>query len=142
MRQFLLKPSWIVLTVLVSRGRSPWCGPASGSCGGSTSVAAATRWSADVPPPRSARARCSAPTTRSTRPGPPAEWRSVEASGTYDTGAEVLIRNRSFDGAPGYHVVTPLVIADGTALLVNRGWIPLSPEGGSGPRRARAATAR
>jgi cytochrome oxidase assembly protein ShyY1 len=62
-----------------------------------------------------------------------AEWRNVEARGTYDAGAQVLIRNRSLDGAPGYHVVTPLVMADGTAMLVNRGWIPLSPEAGAAP---------
>ena len=62
-----------------------------------------------------------------------AEWRIVEASGTYDAGAEVLIRNRSLDGAPGYHVVTPLVMADGTAVLVNRGWIPLGPAAGVAP---------
>lgn len=54
------------------------------------------------------------------------EFRLVEASGTYDRDAEVLIRNRSLDGAPGYWVFTPLTLADGTALVVNRGWIPLA----------------
>jgi cytochrome oxidase assembly protein ShyY1 len=62
-----------------------------------------------------------------------AEWRNVVATGTYDTGAEVLIRNRSFEGAPGYHVVTPLVLDDGTALLVNRGWIPIATQAGEAP---------
>lgn len=62
-----------------------------------------------------------------------AEWRTIEATGTYDPTAEVLIRNRSLDGAPGYHVVTPLVLADGNALLVNRGWIPLSGQAGVAP---------
>jgi cytochrome oxidase assembly protein ShyY1 len=57
------------------------------------------------------------------------EWRSVTASGRYDGAHEVLIRNRSFDGAPGFHVVTPLVSAGGT-LLVNRGWIPLGGDAG------------
>ncbi len=52
------------------------------------------------------------------------EWRPVTATGRYDPDREVLIRNRSFDGAPGFHVVTPLVTEAGT-LLVNRGWIPL-----------------
>lgn len=61
------------------------------------------------------------------------EWRVLQASGTYDTAAQVLIRNRSYDGAPGYHVVTPLRMADGTALLVNRGWVPISPQVGSLP---------
>lgn len=61
------------------------------------------------------------------------EWRVLQASGTYDTAAQVLIRNRSYEGAPGYHVVTPLRLADGTALLVNRGWVPISPQVASLP---------
>ena len=62
-----------------------------------------------------------------------AEWRVVQATGTYDPAGQVLIRNRSFDSAPGYHVVTPLRLADGSALLVNRGWIPISTEVGKPP---------
>jgi len=57
------------------------------------------------------------------------EWRSVTATGRYDADHQVLIRNRSFDGAPGYHVVTPLVTGRGT-LLVNRGWIPYGDDAG------------
>jgi cytochrome oxidase assembly protein ShyY1 len=53
-----------------------------------------------------------------------AEWRPLSARGSYDTAATVLIRNRSLDGVPGYHVVTPIVTGDGTAVLVNRGFIP------------------
>jgi cytochrome oxidase assembly protein ShyY1 len=53
------------------------------------------------------------------------EFRIVEATGTYDRSGEVLIRNRSRGGAPGYWVLTPLILEDGTALAVNRGWIPL-----------------
>jgi cytochrome oxidase assembly protein ShyY1 len=52
-----------------------------------------------------------------------AEWRPLSAAGEYDDGATVLIRNRTLDGTPGYHVVTPLVMGDGTAVLVNRGFI-------------------
>lgn len=52
-----------------------------------------------------------------------AEWRPLSAQGTYDATATVLIRNRSLDGAPGYHVVTPLAMDDGTAVLVNRGFL-------------------
>lgn len=57
------------------------------------------------------------------------EWRTVTASGRYDAAGQVVIRNRSFGGAPGYHVVTPLV-TDGATLLVNRGWIPLGDDDG------------
>lgn len=55
------------------------------------------------------------------------QWQPVTATGRYDVGAQVLVRNRSLNGAPGEHVVTPLVLADGTAVLVNRGWVPLPP---------------
>lgn len=54
------------------------------------------------------------------------EFRMVEATGTYDRDAEVLVRNRSLEGSPGYWVLTPLILDDGTGLVVNRGWIPLA----------------
>jgi surfeit locus 1 family protein len=52
-----------------------------------------------------------------------AEWRPLAAEGTYDDASTILIRNRTLDGAVGYHVVTPLVLDGGTAVLVNRGFI-------------------
>lgn len=53
------------------------------------------------------------------------EWRAVTATGTYDTDHELLVRNRQLSGAGvGYEVLTPLVTADGTGLVVNRGWVP------------------
>jgi cytochrome oxidase assembly protein ShyY1 len=55
-----------------------------------------------------------------------AEWRPLSATGTFDDAATVLVRNRTLDGAAGYHVVTPLVL-DGEAVLVNRGFIPRGP---------------
>jgi cytochrome oxidase assembly protein ShyY1 len=54
------------------------------------------------------------------------EWRTVTATGTFDTSNQILIRNRTLDGAPGYYVLTPLRRADGTAVLVVRGWVPLT----------------
>jgi cytochrome oxidase assembly protein ShyY1 len=53
------------------------------------------------------------------------QWRNAEATGTYDVSQQVLIRDRSLGGQPGVHVVTPLRLSDGTALLVNRGFVPL-----------------
>ena len=52
-----------------------------------------------------------------------AEYQHVRVRGTFDDKDQVLIRNRAFDGTNGSHVVTPLVLDDGTAILVNRGWI-------------------
>ena len=50
-------------------------------------------------------------------------WRVVEATGTYDADAQVLVLYRTRDGAPGVDVVVPLVTDDGTAVLVDRGWV-------------------
>lgn len=53
------------------------------------------------------------------------EFHRVSVTGTYDPAGEVLVRNRSQGGAPGAWVLTPLVQADGTAVAVVRGWVPL-----------------
>jgi cytochrome oxidase assembly protein ShyY1 len=58
------------------------------------------------------------------------EWRNAEATGTYDASQQVLIRDRSLAGQPGVHVVTPLVLSDGSAVLVNRGFVPLGTNSG------------
>jgi surfeit locus 1 family protein len=50
----------------------------------------------------------------------------VELSGRYDGARQFLLDNRSFEGRPGYEVLTPLQLADGRWLLVNRGWIAFS----------------
>jgi cytochrome oxidase assembly protein ShyY1 len=54
-------------------------------------------------------------------------YRKVADTGRYDTDAEVTIPNRTFEGAPGRWVATPFLPSDGgPAVLVVRGWIPLS----------------
>ncbi len=59
--------------------------------------------------------------------------RPVILEGRYLTDDEVLVRNRSLGGAPGYWVLTPLVLSDGSgAVAINRGWVPFAgtdPEG-------------
>ncbi len=57
------------------------------------------------------------------------EWRVVSASGTYAFEETVVVRYRNRDGAQGIDVVVPLVTADGTALLVDRGWLETDPSG-------------
>ena len=57
------------------------------------------------------------------------EWRVVTATGAYDTGQTVVVRYRTRDGVQGVDVVVPLVTADGTALLVDRGWLETNPSG-------------
>jgi cytochrome oxidase assembly protein ShyY1 len=51
------------------------------------------------------------------------EWRIVSATGRYAVEDTVIVRYRTRDGASGVDVVVPLVTADGTALLVDRGWL-------------------
>jgi cytochrome oxidase assembly protein ShyY1 len=59
------------------------------------------------------------------------EWRRVTATGTYDTDNTVVVRYRTRDGASGIDVVVPLVTSNGTALLVDRGWMSTENHGGS-----------
>lgn len=56
-----------------------------------------------------------------------ATYRRVRAEGTYDAAFETLVL-RARDGVSGYHVLTPLVLTDGTAVLVDRGWVPIQYE--------------
>ena len=52
------------------------------------------------------------------------EWRRVTATGTYEAGSQVLIRDRSLNGEAGFNVVAPLRLADGRFVAVERGWVP------------------
>lgn len=51
-------------------------------------------------------------------------FRRVTLTGRYDRVAEILLRNRSLDGEPGSHFLTPLRQPDGLAIVVDRGWVP------------------
>ena len=47
----------------------------------------------------------------------------AQASGTYDTKTVVLYRNQVNDGRDGDDVLSALVLPDGTAVIVDRGWV-------------------
>ncbi|MFJ2178301.1 SURF1 family protein [Streptomyces sp. NPDC087851] len=69
------------------------------------------------------------PVTELTSPGhtvPRSDyWRGVTVTGTFDPAHEVVVRRRtSNDDRVGYHVLIPLIMKDGRAVIVNRGWIP------------------
>lgn len=53
-------------------------------------------------------------------------YRPVVVFGRYDPEHEVLLRSRSYQGQPGWHVLTPLRLDEERALLVDRGWVPYS----------------
>ncbi len=61
------------------------------------------------------------------------QWRTAGAIGTYDPSEQVLILNRSQNGVAGLNIVTPLILDDGRAILVNRGFIGLSETPPSAP---------
>jgi surfeit locus 1 family protein len=52
------------------------------------------------------------------------EYRAINASGNYDFSRQIVLFNQYFRGQIGYHILTPLVLSNGTAVLVDRGWIP------------------
>lgn len=127
MFRFVLRPSWVallLLTVLLAVG-----------------FVGLGRWQLDRLDQRraqnaliaAARDAGPVPVTEVLAGGQPvpraAVWRRVTATGTYDADDEVLVRGRSVDDRTGLLVLTPLVTADGTALLVARGWVPPSPGG-------------
>ena len=52
-------------------------------------------------------------------------FRPATATGTYDPAHEVLLYGRSSaEGTSGNQVLTPLRFDDGTAIVVDRGWVP------------------
>lgn len=50
--------------------------------------------------------------------------RPVLAQGTYRGDLQTAVLSRSVDGEPGVWVLTPLELADGSAIAVVRGWAP------------------
>lgn len=58
------------------------------------------------------------------------EYRPAIATGHYDFDNQVVIRNQvwiqSWGNEIGYTLFTPLIMQNGRAVLVQRGWIPLS----------------
>ena len=55
-------------------------------------------------------------------------WVPVEVVGTYLTADELLVRNRPYGGQPGFEVLTPLLLDDGSVFVVDRGWLPTGDE--------------
>jgi surfeit locus 1 family protein len=54
----------------------------------------------------------------------PQKFRRVEIRGKFLNKKNVFIGPRSYQGRPGWHVVTPLELSSGFRVLVDRGWVP------------------
>lgn len=56
------------------------------------------------------------------------EWqfRRLRLEGEFLHDKEVQVTGKPFEGTAGFHVVAPLLLADGRTVLVNRGWVPES----------------
>lgn len=54
------------------------------------------------------------------------EWLPAEVSGTYLANSDISLVNVSQNGIAGYDAITPMKIADGTIVLINRGFLPLA----------------
>jgi cytochrome oxidase assembly protein ShyY1 len=56
-------------------------------------------------------------------------WTKVTATGRYDVAHQIVARDRTLNSDLGFEVLTPLVLDDGTTLVVDRGWIAPGPGG-------------
>ena len=55
---------------------------------------------------------------------PPQLHRRVRLEGRWLAERSIYLDNRQMNGHPGFFLVTPLLIAPGDAVLVQRGWLP------------------
>jgi len=55
---------------------------------------------------------------------PDQKWTPVTMTGTYLPDEELLVRNRPYNSGPGFEVLTPLLLADGSVFIVDRGGLP------------------
>lgn len=54
----------------------------------------------------------------------PQHYRPVVLHGRWLAGHTVYLDNRQMNAVPGFYVVTPLLLGNGDAVLVQRGWVP------------------
>ncbi|WP_329406077.1 SURF1 family protein [Nocardia vinacea] len=141
---FLLRPSWLILAVLVAAFAylcftvlAPW------QLGKNTTTSHRNQLIADSVD--------AAPIDIATvlddqSTDSPAEWRRVTATGSYTPNSTVLVRLRHLDGAPGYSVLATFKLDNGRILLIDRGLVaavdgsrpPQIPDPPAGPQKIEA----
>ncbi|WP_433714638.1 SURF1 family cytochrome oxidase biogenesis protein [Nocardia sp. CA-084685] len=141
---FLLRPSWLILAVLVAAFAylcftvlAPW------QLGKNTTTSHRNQLiadSVDAAPIDIATVLDDESTDSH------AEWRRVTATGSYMPNSTVLVRLRHLDGAPGYSVLGTFKLDDGRILLIDRGLVgavdgsrpPQIPDPPTGPQKIEA----
>jgi len=66
------------------------------------------------------------------------EFTPVTATGVWAEDEQVAQRNRALQGRAGFDWLTPLLLDDGTAVLVRRGFVPPARQGSADPMPASA----
>lgn len=61
------------------------------------------------------------------------EWRTVSASGSFDSTKQILLKNRYFEGVYGYEVLTRFTADDGRSFWVDRGWVKAGKDATTAP---------
>ena len=56
---------------------------------------------------------------------PGEEWRPVTLHGRYLSDEQLLARNRPYNANPGFEVLVPLRLDDGSIFIVDRGWLSI-----------------
>ncbi|WP_203723746.1 SURF1 family cytochrome oxidase biogenesis protein, partial [Actinoplanes teichomyceticus] len=91
--------------------------------------------SAQAVPLTSVLAAPAAQGTPGASPGESLAWTKVTVTGRYDPANEIQARGRTVAGEVGFEILTPLILADGTAVLIDRGWVPPAAGGALAPPR-------
>lgn len=141
---FLLRPSWLILAVLVAAFAylcftvlAPW------QLGKNTTTSHRNQLIADSV---DAAPIDIATVVDNQSTDSHAEWRRVTATGSYMPNSTVLVRLRHLDGAPGYSVLATFKLDDGRILLIDRGLVaavdgsrpPQIPDPPGGPQKIEA----
>lgn len=120
--RFLLRPSWVALTAAVVCFAvaaftllAPWQFRRAAERA-ERNAAIERSFSTPPQPLRTVLAAGVAPTQGT-------EWRQVQITGRYLPSAEMVVRLRTVQGQPAYEVLVPLRLANGSAVLVDRGYL-------------------
>lgn len=120
--RFLLRPGWVALTVAVICFTvaaftllAPWQFRRAAERA-DRNAGIESSFTTPPQPLRSVLAAHTAPTQAT-------EWRQVQVTGHYLPDAEMVVRLRTVQDEPAYEVLVPLRMADGSSILVDRGYL-------------------